>query len=822
MTAQAAVVIDATASVAGPPRASPSRTARLASAVLLLSGAVTGASAAVTRQLPSGETLRALVTGMQIKVDARHLVPERKKDFANHAVCHCFLPLDAAKVPSIVKQALVAIEDRRFYQHRGFDARGVGRAVAVMATSHKLQGGSTITQQLAKAMVVGGTRRLPDALFRKGREIIVARRIERLLSKDEILTAFLNVVDFGSSDGWTAFGLEAAALKYYARPASELNLYEAAQLAGVLNGTQRLNPHLRPEAAHARTKIVLGQMVEEGFIKKADADRALKNGSRSGKSERIHLRAGFYLDWIFDELVTITRDRRLQGQVRFVVGLDPRAQVRAERIVRLGLATVSNASGVEGALVAMHPDGRVLALVGGRDFAQSQYNRATQAKRQPGSSFKPFVYAAAAEAGMKPDSTVMDAPLQPETGWPANFDAKYRGRVTLRHAFEESLNAAAVRVAMQVGLSKVIEMAQRLGVSGEFANNPSLALGSREVSLIELTAAYGAFANEGRRVHPYGTITATDARGYVFYRRQGSQGAPVVNPSVVASMRSLLRSAVSNGTGRKAALADRWVGGKTGTSQEFRDAWFVGLTDSTITGVWLGKDNHESMAGITGSGIPAILWRRFNENTTNPRPFMRVAAVRELEAETSTLQSPANQAAPPQVTAPGTAPTRETSLPRTPPPELETVPSRRRDERQVVSYASHEPTGTIVIKTGQRYLYVIQDRGRAIRYQVAVGRPGFTWSGVRTVTDKREWPDWHPPAEMRRRQPNLPKQVMGGPNNPLGARAIYLGSSLYRIHGSNEPNSIGLPVSSGCFRMRNEDVIDLYSRVLVGTKVIVE
>jgi len=359
-------------------------------------------------------------------------------------------------------------------------------------------------------------------------------------------------------------------------------------------------------------------------------------------------------------------------------------------------------------------------------------------------------------------------------------------------------------------------MARQLGIPGNIGINPSVALGSHGVRLIELTAAYGVFANEGRRVLPYGVLQATDSRGYLFYDRQQLTGGPVVPPRVVSQMRSMLRNAVVSGTGRNARLpGSRFAAGKTGMSSDNRDALFVGFTNEVVTGIWFGNDDGTPMTGVSGSGAPAATWRSFNESMhrLNSRP--KITETRNIEV-----------GIPPASVVPIPRPRVEQELNThniLPAPDaLGVPPVPSRPQKQTVPYGGQEQPGTILVKTQERYLYLVQENGRAIRYPIAVGRAGFTWSGTRTITAKREWPDWFPPAGMRKRRPELPKQVPGGPNNPLGARALYLGSSIYRIHGSNEPHAIGQPVSSGCFRMRNEDAVDLYDRVSVGTKVVVD
>jgi penicillin-binding protein 1A len=766
-------------------------------------GALTGAGYAITHHLPSGEFLRVQVSKPQVRIDTVKLAKNHQEEFATDVICQCFIALASSDIPQYVKSALISAEDRRFYAHHGFDARGALRAM-LATLGGSPQGGSTITQQLAKNTVVGRTRHMPEVILRKIREIVVAWRIEEAMSKDDILASFLNTADFGSTHGWTAFGLEQAARKYYRKHAHDLNLYEAAEIVGMLKGTSKYNPTLHPELARQRANVIIASMVADKLINSDEGEQALRTGRQPGNLEPLRVRAGYYTAWLFRELVSIAASRKVSGEARFVVGLDPLVQIRAEQVIAAGLNEVAGKSAREAALLAMAPDGRVLAMVGGRDFARSQYNRAVQALRQPGSTSKLFAFAAGIEAGLTPDSSVVDLPLDPRTSWPKNFDEEYHAQTTVRYAFENSLNAAAVRIAKGLGTRRVADMALRLGVPG-FDGDLSLTLGSREVSLLRMTAAYGVFANAGRPIVPFGTIQATDGRGYVVYQLAERTHSAAVEPRVVDSMRDMLRATVMNGTARNSLLNNGdWAGGKTGTSQGYRDAWFIGFTETLVTGIWFGNDHRQRMWGITGADIPAITWRRFNEDVhrelrdsdmamvaANNNPPSKRLPMRLAEA--STLDAVIGSA--------GIA--RADALPN------------------VVAYRGAERPGTIVINTYERFLYLVQGEGQAIRYPIGVGRPGYTWAGTANISAKREWPDWRPTRRMLERRPDLPRVIHGGPVSPLGARALYIGSTVYRIHGSNEPETIGQPSTWGCFRMRNQDVIDLYDRVELGAKLIV-
>jgi penicillin-binding protein 1A len=779
------------------------RAARALEIALLIIGSFTGTAYAIIHHLPSGEFLRVQVSKPQVRIDSAKLTKNNQQEFSADVICQCFIALANADIPQYVKSALISTEDRRFHQHHGFDARGALRAM-LATVGGSPQGGSTITQQLAKNTVVGKTRHFPEVVFRKIREIVVALRIENAMSKDDILAGFLNTADFGSTHGWTAFGLEQAARKYYRKYATDLNLYEAAEIVGVLKGTSKYNPTLHPEMARQRANAILASMVADKLINSDEREQAMRTGRQPGNLEPIRVRAGYYTAWLFRELVNITATRHVRGEARFVVGLDPTVQIRAEQVITAGLTEVARKSAREAALVAIAPDGRILAMVGGRDFAHSQYNRAVQALRQPGSTSKLFAFAAGIEAGLTPDSSIVDLPLDPRLSWPKNFDEEYHAQTTMRYAFERSLNAAAVRIAKGLGMPRVADMAQRLGVAG-FDGDLSLTLGSREVSLLRMTTAYGTFANVGRPVVPFGTIQATDERGYVIYQRAEPTLRAVVEPRVVDAMKDMLRTTVTNGTARNSLLnSGSWVGGKTGTSQAYRDAWFIGFTETLVTGIWFGNDRRQRMWGITGADIPAITWRRFNENVHGE---LRDSDMAMVAANTN----PHSERPPTRLTDAGSLV-----------PVLSSVDIGRAGVPQdVVRYRGAERPGTIVINTQERFLYLVQGEGQAIRYSIGVGRPGYTWVGTANISAKREWPNWRPTRKMIERRPDLPRLILGGPVSPLGARALYIGSTVYRIHGSNEPETIGQESSWGCFRMRNQDVIDLYDRIEVGAKVIV-
>ena len=502
------------------------------------------------------------------------------------------LPVRLDQLPPSLPRAVLATEDRRFYNHFGIDIIALARAaLANLRAGRIVQGGSTITQQVAKNLFLTPER----TIKRKVQELLLAFWLESRLTKDQIFAVYLNRVYLGSG----AYGVEAAARRYFARPARRLTAYQSAMLAGMLKAPSRYNPIADPGAAAKRTRIVLSNMTAAGYLTAGEAKALAK---RKGDVAAPARAGRHFADWVLDRVsgYVTPGDRDLS----VVTTLDRRLQRRAEAAVA--------ASGLksEAALVALSPDGAVIAMVGGRDYAQSQFNRATQALRQPGSAFKPVVYLAGLEAGLRPDSTLVDRPLT-VAGWrPRNFERAHQGPVTLRRALARSINTVAVQVAERAGRARVISTARRLGITAVLRPEPSLALGAAEISLLELTAAYVPFANGGTGVWTHAIQSIRDSKGRVLYRRRGSGPGRVVAAPHVAAMNDMLAAAVDSGTGRRAAFGHR-AAGKTGTSQNHRDAWFVGYTAHMVAGVWMGHDDGRSLGRVTGGGAPARLWRSF-------------------------------------------------------------------------------------------------------------------------------------------------------------------------------------------------------------------
>jgi penicillin-binding protein 1A len=506
------------------------------------------------------------------------------------------------EVPPYLPKAFVAIEDRRFYQHFGIDPIGLTRAmVNNLRRTGGVQGGSTLTQQLAKNLFLTQER----TAARKIQEAILALWLERTYSKDQILELYLNRVYFGSG----AYGVEAAAQRYFNKSARSVTIAEAAMLAGLVQAPSRLAPNRNPEAAEKRAQLVIAAMAEQGFVSQASAKTALVAPAEA--AERIGAGSVNYAaDYVMDVLDDFIG--AVEGDVTVLTTIDPKLQALAETTLVEALAAQgSKLNAGQGAVVSMAPDGALRALIGGRDYTKSQFNRATAAKRQPGSAFKPFVYLAALEQGLTPD-TIRDDSLVTIKGWtPENNSRTYRGPVTLQTAFAHSLNTIAVKLNQEVTPRESVRTAQRLGISSALQANPSLALGTSEVTPIELTTAYATFANGGQGVLPYVIREVKSTAGKVIYARKGSGFGAVVQPQTLSMMNAMFHEVMTSGTGSKVNLPGWEVGGKSGTTQDFRDAWFVGFTARLVTAVWLGNDDNSQMKRVFGSGLPAEIWGKY-------------------------------------------------------------------------------------------------------------------------------------------------------------------------------------------------------------------
>ena len=505
-------------------------------------------------------------------------------------------------VPAYLPQAFVAIEDKRFYSHFGIDPTGILRA-AVTNVIHRgvSQGGSTLTQQLAKNLFLTQER----TMQRKLQEVELALWLERKYSKAEILELYLNRVYFGSG----AYGVEAAAQKYFGKPASKVTIGEAAMLAGLVKSPSRLAPNRNPEGAENRMETVLAAMTDSKFITDVQAKTAIANTPKAVQPAGAGT-VNYVADWIgevIDDLVG-----QVDQNIVVETSIDPKLQSVAEAAIIDELAAKSVKFNVsQGALVAMTPDGAVVAMVGGRNYGESQFNRAVTAKRQPGSSFKPFVYLTALEAGLTPDTVRQDAPLDVK-GWkPENYSREYFGPVTLTQALSMSLNTVAVRLGMEVGPANVVRTAHRLGIASKLEANASIALGTSEVSLTELVGAYTPFANGGHAASPHVISKIRTPEGKVLYARNSDPPPQVIDPRYVGMMNTMMHETLVTGTARKADVPGWQAAGKTGTSQDFRDAWFIGYTSHLVTGIWLGNDDNAPTKKATGGGLPVEVWTRF-------------------------------------------------------------------------------------------------------------------------------------------------------------------------------------------------------------------
>ncbi|MES2906850.1 MAG: PBP1A family penicillin-binding protein [Pseudomonadota bacterium] len=501
-------------------------------------------------------------------------------------------------------QAVIAIEDRNFYHHFGVDPLGLGRAVVnnVMAGGVQ-QGGSTVTQQLAKNVFLTPER----SMERKIQELILSFWLETKFSKDEIMEMYLNRVYLGAG----TYGAEAASQRYFGKSVRDINLNEAAILAGLLKAPSRYAPTRSANTALARAKTVLAAMVETGVITQAQADKAAAQKLVPAKISSATDSVNYAADWVMDLLPGFIET--IDSDITVETTLNSKLQTSAETAVRDILNLEGEKYGVsQAAVVSMSPSGAVEALVGGRSYQDSQYNRAVIAKRQPGSSFKPFVYLAALERGLTPDDQRPDAPLNIK-GWrPENYSRQYRGNISLREALALSLNTVAVRLALEVGPKAAIQVAQRLGITSKLSNNASIALGTSEVTLLDMTRAYAPFANGGLSVVPYVVTAIKDKDGNILYQRRPPRTGieRVVSPQHLLQMNDMLSAAVVFGTARKAQVPGWPLAGKTGTSQDFRDGWFMGFTPNMVTGVWVGNDDGTPTKRASGSNVPIDIWNR--------------------------------------------------------------------------------------------------------------------------------------------------------------------------------------------------------------------
>ena len=543
-------------------------------------------------------------------------------------------------LPAYVPNAFIAIEDRRFRSHIGIDPIGMARAgMENMMAGRVVQGGSTLTQQLAKNLFLD-----PGRTFdRKIQEALLALYLESHYSKNQILTLYLNRVYFGAG----VFGIEAAAEKFFGKHARELGLTEAAMLAGSVKAPARFNPLADADASLARASVVLRAMQDSGFIPEAVRVQAQATRPRivtsSGTPD-----SGYFTDWVLAQLNGILGHDAGHDAVTVETSFDLGTQDLAERAVAQGLAAEGEKIHAgQAALVSMTPDGAIRAMVGGRSYAGSSFNRAADAVRQPGSAFKPFVYLTAFEHGRTPDDVMHDGPVDIH-GWkPSDFEGEYKGDITLTQAFAESSNSVAAQLTDQLGPKEVASTARRLGITSPLEEVASLALGTSGVTPLELTGAYAPFANGGNGIIPFAIIRVRSRAGNILYERKPGGLGAVMSPANNTAMTRLMVQTVTTGTGKAARLAERPSAGKTGTTQDFHDAWFVGFTADLVTGVWVGNDDSRPMKKATGGGLPAHIFHAFMESAEQGLPVRPLIGSELVAAAGDETAAPAIAAATP-------------------------------------------------------------------------------------------------------------------------------------------------------------------------------
>lgn len=531
-------------------------------------------------------------------------------------------------------QAVIAIEDRRFNSHFGIDPFGLARAVVTNVLSGRtVQGGSTITQQLAKNLFLSAER----TIDRKIQEVLLAFWLEHKFTKDQIMTMYLNRVYFGSN----AYGVEAASRRYFNKSARDVNLGEAALLAGLLKAPSRLSPARDPQAAEERAQVVLHTMMETGFITENEVATAMSQ--KPTEAKRYWSGAEHYAaDMVMDEV------KRLIGDVSQDLTVETTIDLTLEKAAEQALTEAIAKDGAklnvtQGAIITLDGNGAIKAVVGGADYTTSQFNRATKAKRQPGSAFKPFVYLAALENGLSPFTIRNDAPVRFGKWAPENYDQKYRGEVSLNAALSNSLNTIAAQLVMETGPERVTQLAHRMGIESDLQANASIALGTSEVTLLELTASYAPLMNGGFKATPHVVSRITDPDGKVLYQNKYDNPPRVLSEDIAITMNFMMRDVVQNGTGKAAQVKSLDIGGKTGTTQSFRDALFVGYTNAYATGVWFGNDDGTSMKKVTGGGLPA---RTFKNYVSATKKLQGSAPLFGLSEATAPSNQPA--IAPPQ------------------------------------------------------------------------------------------------------------------------------------------------------------------------------
>lgn len=503
------------------------------------------------------------------------------------------------ELPSYVPDAIISTEDRRFYAHFGFDIVAFTRAMLTnIFMGRYAQGGSTITQQVAKNLFLTSQKNIK----RKTQELLLAFWLEHKFSKEQILTLYLNRVYLGAG----TYGIEAASQKYFQKSSRDMTLLEAAIIAGMLKAPSRYNPIASAERAKARAKVVLQNMVNNDALTERQMKYALTLPVGEDKSYKVQ-GADYFADWVYREVNDYIGERG--NDIYVYTTLDQKIQENAEKILREAVLAAKNRNVSEGAVVVLNKSGEVKAMVGGIDYRKSQFNRAVTALRQPGSAFKPFVYLTALQNGWKREDRIDDVPLSIGKWKPENYDKKYHGSVTLEEALMKSLNLATVNLSESLSRKDIIRTAKKMGISTPVENTPSLALGTFEVKVIDMAAAYSAIANGGYATWPHAIKEVYTRDGYQLYQREADTENRILDAGAVKDLTKMLEKVISQGTGRRAKIPG-FAAGKTGTTQDYRDAWFVGFTDEYVIAVWVGNDDNSPMKGVTGGTLPAEIWRK--------------------------------------------------------------------------------------------------------------------------------------------------------------------------------------------------------------------
>ena len=548
--------------------------------------------------MPSYYQLKATQNDQTILVRARDGTPivELGPSFGNW--------MDYDEIPQVMKDAMVAVEDRRFYSHFGVDPIRLTGAVVegTIGDRSRIGGTSTISQQLARNLFLNNNR----SVDRKAREAVLAMALEWKFSKEQILELYLNKVYFGGG----AYGIDSASRNFFSHPATELSVAEAAIIAGLVKAPSRYSPTADVDAAVARAQTVLRLMREQGYITpqqaSVDVDAVNLKTRLGGNSVR------YFADYVLPQLDLLLPETF--EAIEVWTTLDTELQEQATASIRANAP-----DGAQGALVSLDRDGAILALVGGTDYVESSYNRATAAQRQPGSAWKLFVYLAALEAGWTPDDGVQDAPVEID-GWrPRNSNGRFSGEIDVRTAFAYSVNTVAANLGQDVGFGTIASMARRFGISSPISTYPSMVLGTSDVRLIEMTRAFASISAKGQSVEPYGVLRVTAASGEEIYKHQRGRSRQLVADYVAAGITDLLQTAVSTGTGRAAQIG-RPVAGKTGTTSSNKDGWFVGFSSGITTGVWMGRDDAKAVRGLQGGRAPALAFSSFMREAVKGRP----------------------------------------------------------------------------------------------------------------------------------------------------------------------------------------------------------